>query len=229
MYIRQGSAIISERMVKKNEAKEFVKYETRGAYHWEWYESNHTGYKDLVDLALRHIPDERGATILDIGCGDGLTSFKLYQKGLNVLGIDTNSEGIRLAREMTEKVRWRQRSWLSFSQILGINVKKLLRYRGGDLRFRVQSVFDLNPEEKFDYVLCHDVIEHVQYPEKLIENVYAAMKTFAIISTPNAKLKDPRTFDYFLWLPEEFLELFGDHKVQLVYCDDYKMYAKMSK
>jgi len=216
-------------MVKKNTAKIFAKYEMRGAYHWEWYESNNGGYRDLVDLALRHIPSERGATILDVGCGDGLTSFMLYKKGLRVLGIDSNSEGIRLAREKTEKARWMQPRWLSFTEKLGLNLKKTLSYRRRDLQFRVQSVFDLTPEEKFDYVLCHDVIEHVEYPERLIESIHTVMKNFAIISTPNAKFKNPKQFDYFLWLPEEFLELFGDRKVQLVFCDDYKIYAKMSK
>lgn len=216
-------------MVKKNKAKEFKKYESLGAYHWDWYETNYGGYRDLVNLALKHIPDKRGATILDVGCGDGFTSFKLYQKGLKVLGIDTNHYAIKLAREKTEETRWAQPRYLSFAERIGFNLKKMVGYRSADLQFRVQSVYNLGPEEKFDYVLCHDVIEHVQYPELLIEKVYDAMNCFAIISTPNAKTKRPREYDYFIWLPDEFLELFGARDVKLVYCDDKKIYAKMSK
>lgn len=218
-----------DHMVKINKARPFKKYEELGAYHWDWYESNYGKYRELVDLALKYIPNERKSTILDVGCGDGLTSFRLYQKGLRVLGIDTNPVAIKYAEEVTEKARWQQPSLLRFAEKLGINLKKLLKYRQDDLRFQVQSIYDLNPEEQFDYVLCHDVIEHVQHPEKLIERVHAATKKFAIISTPNAKTKSPRKYDYFMWLPDEFLGLFGDRKVELVYCDDKKIYAKMYK
>lgn len=216
-------------MVKTNEAEQFNKYENRGAYHWEWYEANQFGYRDLVDLAMRHIPNIRGATVLDVGCGDGFTSFKLYQKGLKVVGIDTSAEGIRLAREKTNNMRWLQPPWLRFTEKIGLNLKKLIRYRQGDLRFRVQSVYDLDPNERYDYVLCHDVIEHVKHPELLIEKVFNVMRKAAIISTPNAKFKNPRQYDYYMWLPEEFLALFGDKKVELVHCDDSKIYAKMSR
>ena len=216
-------------MVKTNEAGEFNKYETRGAYHWEWYETNTFGYRDLVDLAMKHIPDEKGATILDVGCGDGFTSFKLYQKGLKVVGIDTSAEGIRLAREKTDSIRWLQPPWLQFTGKIGVNFKKLLRYRQGDLRFRVQSIYDLDPNERYDYVLCQDVIEHVKYPELLIEKVFNTMRKSAIISTPNAKFTNPRQYDYFVWTPEEFLALFGNKNVEIVHCDHGKIYAKMWK
>jgi len=159
----------------------------------------------------------------------GLSIQYIYQKGLKVLGIDTNAVAIKFAEEMTEKIRWNQPEWLLFTERFGFNLKKMLRYRSDHLKFQVQSIYELDAQEQFDYVLCHDVIEHLEFPKLLIEKVYAAMKQFAIISTPNAKTKSLRRFEYFMWLPDEFIELFGNRRVELVYCDDKKIYAKMYK
>lgn len=74
----------------------FNKYERNGAYHWGWYNTNKFGYKDQVDYVVSQFPAQ--GSILDIGCGDGLTTYKLHEKGLNVTGIDLNEEAIRLGK-----------------------------------------------------------------------------------------------------------------------------------
>lgn len=72
----------------------FNKYRLKGAYHWDWYETE-DWYKYLVDRCVKFC---NGKTI-DIGCGDGLLVSKLQQKGLEVEGVDPNIDGIRLAQE----------------------------------------------------------------------------------------------------------------------------------
>lgn len=213
-------------------AKRFSKYEKKGAYHWNWYANNFTGYRDLVDLALSQIPD--CGRILDVGCGDGLTSFKLFEKGLAVVGIDTNAYATRLARRQCDKQiygarilpRWRHRLLAAVGRY---QAPHLERYRAGELRFHVRSVHDLNEVEKFDYVLCHDVIEHVERPEHLLENVHACMREFAIISTPNGTYKKPKEFDVQLWTPAEFEQLLGGYRYELILVDDAKIYVRLLK
>lgn len=68
----------------------FSKYRLKGAYHFDWYESE-DWYKECVDECVKFC---KGKTI-DIGCGDGLLVSKL-QDGF---GIDTDPDGIRLAKE----------------------------------------------------------------------------------------------------------------------------------
>jgi len=69
----------------------------------------------------------------------------------------------------------------------------------------------------------------VKYPELLIERVYNAVRKHAVISTPNAKHKNPKRYDYFMWLPDEFLRLFGEKNVKMLFCDDYKIFVQLSK
>ena len=210
----------------------FDKYEKHGAYHWNWYDNNHTGYRDLVDLAISYFPT-RGS-VLDVGCGDGLISYRLFEKGLKVLGIDTNAHAIQLANTVCRnKIHGAHPITHAIQRmlvLLGITPNKRVdRFSGGELQFRVQSIFDLKEKGYFDYILCHDVIEHVKYPEQLLERIYVSMACFAIISTPNGACKKPREYDFQLWTPEEFEALLHGYRFEVVHLDKSKMYVKLLK
>lgn len=212
--------------------QEFNKYEKMGAYHWQWYAANHTGYKDLVDLALEILPQQ--GTILDVGCGDGLTSFKLFEKGLSVVGIDTNEYAIRLARKRTSKKiygtlysKYIVHKILPFLDVT-LN-RQIKRFVKGELTFHSQSIYDVHKKDHFDYVLCHDVIEHVEFPEKLLAKIHECMKSFAIISTPNGAYKKPKQYDFQLWTPEEFQELLKEYSFTFTHLDRSKMFVKLMK
>jgi len=112
--------------------------------------------------------------------------------------------------------------------LLGISTdKRVNRFDGGELQFRVQSIYDLPEKSHFDYVLCHDVIEHVEFPERLLEQIHATMKYYAIISTPNGSYKRPKEYDFQLWIPEEFEKLLGGYRFELVHLDNSKMFVKV--
>lgn len=73
----------------------FNKYRVKGAYHYDWYETQ-DWYKYLVDRSVKFCD---GKTI-DIGCGDGLLVSKLKDG----FGIDPDPHAIELAREKGLKV-----------------------------------------------------------------------------------------------------------------------------
>ena len=75
--------------------QEFNKYRLKGAYHWQWYETE-DWYKYLVDRCVDFC---KGSTI-DIGCGDGLLVSKL-QDGF---GIDPDPDAIKLCKDKGLKV-----------------------------------------------------------------------------------------------------------------------------
>ena len=61
---------------------------------------------------------------------------------------------------------------------MGLHLKgngNTAQYNRGELEFLVMSGYDLNEINRYDYVLCDEVIEHVEQPEKLIERIYASM------------------------------------------------------
>lgn len=89
------------------------------------------------------------------------------------------------------------------------------------LQFQRQSIYDLKEENFYDYAICSEVIEHVEDPLELLNNVYRAIRKFAIITTPNGLLPDgsvdkPSTYDYHVWTPETFAELLSDYNYEFL-------------
>ena len=80
----------------------------------EAYVSTHFGHIRTPDLdgirrdfpffrrhLLRHLPQHRGAAILDLGCGYGAMLYTLREHGYhNVTGIDISPEQVKLARQL---------------------------------------------------------------------------------------------------------------------------------
>jgi len=77
------------------------KYKRRGAYHWTNFAEKPGNREYVLELLDRFtsIEPNTGQSILDIGCGDGLWTHLMQEKGYNVSGIDANSVAISLAQE----------------------------------------------------------------------------------------------------------------------------------
>lgn len=101
----------------------------------------------------------KGKDVLDIGCRDGaLTQY--FKDGNRVLGLDIDERALALAAK------------------LGIETK----------------IADLNGdwaeigERKFDAVVAGEVLEHLYYPEKVIDKIFIRLKPGGLFvgSVPNA-------------------------------------------
>ena len=130
----------------------FNKYRLKGAYHYDWYETE-DWYKWLVDRCVRFC---NGPT-LEIGCGDGLLSKLISDKGHNVIALDPDPDGIKLAREKAPKVDFRQ--------------------------MKAEPLTDGNGHMQFDYLASINVIEHMDDPEVLLEILDKNIVKGAIITT----------------------------------------------
>ena len=100
---------------------------------------------------------EEGASVMDIGCGDG-TALKYLQKGRNIraYGVDISREAVRLAQE------------------IGINATV------GDI---TSPSFTLS--KVYDYILLTEVLEHLTSPEEVIQKVKHHFNKLLVISIPN--------------------------------------------
>lgn len=74
----------------------FNKYRLKGAYHYDWYETE-DWYRYLIDRAVKFC---KGKTV-DVGCGDGLLLSKLPDGSI---GVDKDRDGLRLCEEKGLKV-----------------------------------------------------------------------------------------------------------------------------
>ena len=165
----------------------YKKYEKRGSIHWKWYLGNNVGYKVLVNESIKYFPDK--GTVVDIGCGDGLPSYLLADKGLEVTGIEPDMIGLTIARD---------------------------RLSGLNFTAHETTIDDFVKEndQRFDYLYSLNTIEHVD-DEKAFVEMMNRINRFGIIITDNKdakKRKHPyHTKEY---NRESLKELFKGFKVE---------------
>ena len=95
----------------------------------------------LIDLVSDYLP--RGARLLDVGCGFGLTVLEARQRGFDADGIDISEHRLRIARER-----------------IGLNLR---RGRLEEARL---------PDASYDGVIFWDVLEHVHNPLDILGEIH---------------------------------------------------------
>lgn len=207
----------------------FDKYEKRGAYHWDWYERNQFQYKDRVHLVLAHLPT--AGSVIDIGGGDGLLSYLLFKNGLDVTCVDENAYSIQLAHQNIEQALYGRGLKGHLKRLMATYdlraSRSIQRYRSGKLQLVADSVFNLAPVEPFDYAVCHEVIEHVPNPERLLQFMHHNVSKYAIISTPDITARALHPLDYQGWTPSTFADLLSVYRFEFILNDGYSMYVKL--
>ncbi len=121
-----------------------------------------------------------GSKVLDVGCATGFFAKELKKKKCEVWGVDGNEEAIKKASKYTKKAITRN-----------FEVIKSLPF----------------PKRYFDYIVLMDVIEHLSFPEKILEVVKPHIKNGGkfIISIPNIAHASTRwmllngNFQYTTW------------------------------
>ena len=134
---------------------------------------NPTRIKFIKEKLIFHFKLEKnsekplnGIKILDIGSGGGLLCEPLTRLGAEVTGIDASINNIKVAKLHAKE--------------MNLNIK-----------YEHFSPENLNLKNKFDVLLCMEVIEHVKNVNLFIENCSKLIKKNGImfISTINKNLK----------------------------------------
>lgn len=103
--------------------------------------------------------DQSGAReVHEVGCGEGNLSARLRDKGLIVRGSD-------------------------FSEIIIAEARR--RHDAAGIRFDVRSIYDLAPDvDSAPLVVCCEVLEHLDDPERALTNLAAIVREWCILSVP---------------------------------------------
>ena len=119
------------------------------------YTPTHFGHFMDFNLFLKK---KKNISILDHGCGSGITLFFLASKGYeNIWGIDMNhSESFIKRKNACNKV---------FKIIFNTNSERIKNYNGKKINYKDNS---------FDYIFSQQVIEHVE--SNLLENYISEEK-----------------------------------------------------
>jgi len=174
--------------------REFQKYKSRGAYHWEQVSSHIlkrnafalARYKNVVSLLKNELPSLDGKNVLDIGWGDGVLSYMISKEGAQVSGIDYSDIAIEFAKEKTKDVT---------------------------IDFRQGSAYELPFEDNsFDAVVSSDVIEHLDDVPQYLSEINRVCKDDAkvVISTPVRYTEHPLDKEHVIeWFEDEFKVVIG--------------------
>lgn len=132
-----------------------------------------------------------GKQVLDVGCGGGILSYSLADKGASVLGVDLGEENLKAGEIYAQKT-------------------------GADnLMFRhiaVEQLADEQPQ-KYDVVACMEMLEHVPNPQLVIDACYQLLKPggVCVLSTIN---RNPKSYLFAIIGAEYVLRLLdkGTHE-----------------
>lgn len=144
----------------------------------------------IVDVLIRHGGKLTGE-IVDVGCGTGHLLQRVNEKygPASITGFDFSSEAIKVAATTVPDAKLTQ--------------------------FDIYSGVD----RKFDVVMCIEVLEHLTYPHKALENIVSMIRPggLAILTVPNGRddqyhghinFWSPESWEVFvkMWAPELSVE-----------------------
>ena len=112
-------------------------------------------FLSLIDLA-KPLKLKR---VLDAGCGEGFSLNKLMinKVGEQLEGIEYSKEAINIGKKLFPKANIKQR-----------------------------SIYDLPYKDgSFDLIVCTEVLEHLEDPQKALLEIVRVSKKYAILSVPN--------------------------------------------
>lgn len=120
------------------------------------------------ELPNTSIKPLKNIKLLDIGSGGGLVCKPMYEFGADVTGIDANEHNTKAAMAYA-------------------------RERNLDIKYINNTVenYILENNEKYDVILCLEVIEHVANPKEFVQNISKLLKHDGILifSTINRTFK----------------------------------------
>jgi len=100
---------------------------------------------------------EPGASVLDIGCGDGTNlAFLVKQRSVQARGLDLSEEAVRLARE-----------------------------KGIEAAIADVTLPDFHIEGSYDYIILSEMLEHIPCPEEVLLKMHGHFRKGVLVTIPN--------------------------------------------
>ena len=150
------------------------------------YERTDFRWHNLRKLVKKYVV---GNSVLDAGCGTGHTTLELLNTGYNVTAIDNSQEMVDFTQRIIKESDYR-----------------------GEVYFLDLTNTNVLGENKFDTVVCLDVLEHVEDDELAIKNLYYVLKRngHLIVSVPALRflygLRDKKIGHYRRYERNELIE-----------------------
>ena len=120
---------------------------------------NHNILRFVRDAVERQRDHDSLVTILDAGCGEGFITSILFSniKNVEITGLEYTNEALQIARSMIPEVSFLQGNIM-------------------DLPF---------DDHSFNVVLCTEVLEHLENPDKALSELLRVAENTVIITVPH--------------------------------------------
>lgn len=151
----------------QEQVRQFLQRENLSYQNIEMPYGMSTGGDDRSTTCRKIFPDDlTGKTVLDVGCKFGYFCIEAMRRGAKkVVGIDFDSENIRKARMIAD--------------CLGLPI--------------TYELFDIETDyiqEKYDYVLCLNVLHHLKDPIAVLDRLIGATKENLILEVASMDRRD---------------------------------------
>jgi ubiquinone/menaquinone biosynthesis C-methylase UbiE len=117
-------------------------------------------HRAQYDAVLENVP--AGATVIDVGCGEGVLSILLAKKGCRVTGVDLSAPNIESAKKYAEDA----------------GVSDRVTFLVGDAEHIPVG------DQSFDYAVSSHVLEHLPHFQKGAEELNRIASKHVIIAIP---------------------------------------------
>jgi ubiquinone/menaquinone biosynthesis C-methylase UbiE len=180
--------------IEHNSVEEVNKFYSSADKQFEITSSAHQKFfHEIIKIIEKQGINLKGKIIADFGCGIGnlLYHFNDHFQPSSCYGFD-------------------------FSEIL----LKLALKRFPEGRFKQHDIYTIL-DQKFDFIFCTEVIEHLLYPDKALKNILATVQLSgggAFISVPDGR-KDTFAGHINFWSPESwevFIKRLVDGKAKVI-------------
>src|SRR5258708_4918049 len=141
--------------------KLYEEYHTNTSVQFKIIKENNFTYKLILPVLNKYLKSEKN--VLDIGCGAGTLSMYMAAKGNKVLGIDISEKAVHAAQKSAE--------------VLDLK----------NISFKAVEFPNEVPTDTYDFILCSEVIEHLENDTLALKKIYQLLKPegIAIITTPS--------------------------------------------
>jgi 2-polyprenyl-3-methyl-5-hydroxy-6-metoxy-1,4-benzoquinol methylase len=120
-------------------------------------------YRHIISFLDRYL---QGKKVLDFGSGVGSISLYLANQGKKVTGIEVSPKAVKMAKQS--------------AQLFGLTNK---------ISFLTADIFKTNLKQKFDFIICSEVLEHLHDDGKALKRLRSLLKPSGrvLISVPSAQ------------------------------------------
>lgn len=150
---------MSRKKVEQPEGNYFDKYNSSNVIIKKMMEGFFNAYNELINEVILQKESKAIKSVLEAGCGEGEVTNYLYKKikGAKIEAFDVSTKVIEIAKELSKDC---------------------------EIHFEVGSIYDIRVKEKYELVVCSEVLEHLENPEKALEQLRDATKEYIICSVP---------------------------------------------